>query len=343
LAPNVIMVKETTRESRLEIPWVEKYRPKNVDEVAYQEEVVRTLKKSIESGNLPHLLFYGPPGTGKTSTILAVARQLYGPELFRQRVLELNASDERGISVIRNKVKSFAQTTVGGQTSAGYPCPPFKLIILDEADSMTNDAQSALRRTMETYSKITRFCIICNYVSRIIDPITSRCAKFRFRPLHPTTVLARLEHISQQEHIPTTPEGLQELVSTSEGDLRKAITSLQHVSHMSKSITASAVRSLATTVPPEVVEALLHTCRSNSFQLLNDSVTAMIAAAYPVTNLFPQLLDCIMAKPESDVSDTVKSKIAMNIGHADRCIVEGADEYLQLLAVCAFTMDALCS
>ena len=162
--------------------WVEKYRPTRIDDLASQEEVTKTLRGAIAQGQLPHLLMYGPPGTGKTSTILAVARTLYHPSVLKDRVLEMNASDERGIKVVRDKIKNFASHSVSSQKFDGYPSPPFKIIILDECDSMTKDAQGALRRTMEVYSSTTRFCLICNYVSRIIEPLVSRCAKLRFSP-----------------------------------------------------------------------------------------------------------------------------------------------------------------
>jgi replication factor C subunit 2/4 len=164
-------------------PWVEKYRPTTVSEISYQTEVVSALTTSVETGKIPHLLFYGPPGTGKTSTILALAKQIFGPKFYRTRILELNASDERGIQMVREKVKKFAQKKISKATDPAYPCPPLQLIILDEADSMTVDAQSALRRTIEVHSRQTRFCIICNYVSKIIEPLASRCVKFRFAPI----------------------------------------------------------------------------------------------------------------------------------------------------------------
>ena len=165
-------------------PWVEKYRPRTLEDVKSQDHVVDVLRRMLNSASLPHLLMYGPPGTGKTSTILALSRELFGPELFSSRVLELNASDERGITVVRERIKTFAQQALmhaptSKEYREKYPCPPFKIIILDEADSLTQDSQSALRRVMENYAAVTRICFCCNYVTRIIDPIASRCSKFR--------------------------------------------------------------------------------------------------------------------------------------------------------------------
>ena len=181
------------------------------------------------------MLFYGPPGTGKTSTILALAKELYGPEMFRTRVLELNASDERGISIVREKVKDFARMQLSNPPphyKDKYPCPPYKIIILDEADSMTQDAQSALRRTMETYSKITRFCLVCNYVTRIIDPLASRCSKFRFKTLDQGNAKKRLVDIADLENVRLEEGAVDTLIQCSDGDLRKAITFLQSAARL---------------------------------------------------------------------------------------------------------------
>ena len=203
------------------------------------------------------MLFYGPPGTGKTSTILALAKELYGPEMFKTRVLELNASDERGISIVREKVKDFARMQLSNPPphyKEKYPCPPYKIIILDEADSMTQDAQSALRRTMETYSKITRFCLICNYVTRIIDPLASRCSKFRFKSLDQGNAKKRLEEIAQNEHAEMEDGALETLIRCSEGDLRKAITFLQSAARLVGAVKASTSKTNGHTKKRRIVD-----------------------------------------------------------------------------------------
>ncbi|XP_076879591.1 replication factor C subunit 4 isoform X1 [Brachyhypopomus gauderio] len=320
------------------VPWVEKYRPKCVNEVAFQEEVVAVLKKSLEGADLPNLLFYGPPGTGKTSTILAAARELYGPQLYRQRVLELNASDERGIQVVREKVKNFAQLTVAGTRPDGKACPPFKIIILDEADSMTGPAQAALRRTMEKESRTTRFCLICNYVSRIIEPLTSRCSKFRFKPLADEVQRERLLEICEKESLKYTKEAIEALVRVSEGDLRKAITLLQSAARLSaeKEITESVVTEMAAVVPPKVIENLLQTCYKGTFEKLEIAVKDMIDEGYAATQVLNQLHDIII---EESLGDKQKSVITEKMAVVDKCLVDGADEYLQLLGLCSVIMQ----
>ncbi|KAM6963374.1 replication factor C subunit 4 [Aplochiton taeniatus] len=323
------------------VPWVEKYRPKCVDEVAFQEEVVAVLKKSLEGADLPNLLFYGPPGTGKTSTILAAARELYGPELYKQRVLELNASDERGIQVVREKVKTFAQLTVAGKRTDGKPCPPFKIIILDEADSMTNPAQAALRRTMEKQSHTTRFCLICNYVSRIIEPLTSRCSKFRFKPLDNKIQETRLLQICEKENLNCSKEAIAALVKTSEGDLRKAITFLQSAArlNMDKEIMESAIVEIAGVVPTKLIDNLLQICYKGTFEKLEVAVRNMVDEGYAATQILSQLHDIIISE---DLSDKQKSVITEKMAVVDKCLVDGANEYLQMLSLCAVIMQEAC-
>eukprot|EP00891_Asterochloris_glomerata_P008841 jgi/Astpho2/8841/fgenesh1_pm.00129_%23_10_t len=307
-------------------PWVDKYRPKTVEDVAHQEEVVQTLQKAMQTANLPHLLFYGPPGTGKTSTALAVARQLFGPTLVKTRVLELNASDERGISVVRNKIKGFAATSVG-EGVAGYPCPPYKLLILDEADSMTGDAQNALRRTMEAYSKVTRFIFICNYVSRIIEPLASRCAKFRFKPLHGSIMDNRLQHICQEEGVQLPPESLQTLVKVSGGDLRKAITTLQSAVRLQP----QTILDVAGAVPQSVLAGLLAACRSGIFASVQTAISDAIADGYPAQTMLTELQSILLEQGE--LSEIQLAEIAQVLAEADKDLTDGADEFLQLLHV----------
>lgn len=205
------------------LPWVEKYRPSKLKELIAHEDIISTIGRFMKEDQLPHLLFYGPPGTGKTSTILACARQIYSPKEFGSMVLELNASDDRGIGIVRGPILSFASTRTIFKSG-------FKLVILDEADAMTNDAQNALRRVIEKFTENTRFCLICNYLSKIIPALQSRCTRFRFGPLSLAQMMPRLEHVIVEENVNATQDGKDAIVDLAQGDMRKTLNILQSTS-----------------------------------------------------------------------------------------------------------------
>lgn len=209
---------------------VEKYRPNTLDEVSGHQDILATINKFIDSNRLPHLLLYGPPGTGKTSTILALARKIYGVANMRQMVLELNASDDRGIDVVREQIKTFASTkqifSLGASAKSGSN-PGFKLIILDEADAMTSTAQMALRRIMEKYTVNTRFCIIANYSHKLSPALLSRCTRFRFSPLKEGDIRVLVEKVVEEERVKIGGEAVDALVKLSKGDMRRALNVLQ--------------------------------------------------------------------------------------------------------------------
>lgn len=319
-----------------------------MDDVSHQDNVIKTLKSSILSGNLPHLLFYGPPGTGKTSTILATCRELYGPDFRKSgRVLELNASDERGISVIRNKVKSFAQGTVGKNNSR-FSKVPFKIIILDEADSMTMDAQSALRRMIETYTKVTRFCLVCNYVSRIIEPVASRCAKFRFKPLTLDSMLSRLEYITSCEgirlsHPPTAV--LETAIRLSEGDMRKAINVLQSTrqlvgnNNQEAPLTSALLLEIAGTPPTDFLSPLWKALESKNGKFLQHELEALLATGYAGLVILHQLFQDVI--DHGTMTDVQKGVIGLRIAQTDKKLLDGASEYLQLMDIGCLIMRTM--
>ncbi len=199
--------------------WTEKYRPQALDQIKNQSEIVGRLKMFVETKTMPHCLFAGPPGTGKTTASLCLAHDMFGKK-YAEAFMELNASDSRGIDVVRTTVKDFARiATISGL--------PFKILVLDEADNMTGDAQHALRRTMERFTESCRFILCCNYSGKIIEPIQSRCAIFRFSPLKEEVVAGYLKDIAQKENVRLSEDGLHAIVKISEGDLRKAINTLQ--------------------------------------------------------------------------------------------------------------------
>jgi replication factor C subunit 2/4 len=301
------------------------------------------------------MLFYGPPGTGKTSTVLALAKELYGPDMIKSRVLELNASDERGISIVREKVKNFARMQLTNPPpgyKGKYPCPPFKIIILDEADSMTQDAQSALRRTMETYSKITRFCLICNYVTRIIDPLASRCSKFRFKSLDQSNAKKRLMEIAEKEGVPLEDGAVDALIKCSEGDLRKAITFLQSAARLvgasasdkdgegdeamdvdKKAVTVKIVEDIAGVIPDSTIGNLVSAIRpkssGSSYQAISDVVEKLVADGWSAGQVVGQLYQALTY--DEIIPDAQKNEIVMVFSEVDKRLVDGADEHLSVL------------
>lgn len=297
------------------------------------------LKRALTSDNLPHMLFYGPPGTGKTSTALALAKDLFGPQLYPSRLLELNASDERGIAVIRDKVKAFAKTTAR-ETVPGFPCPPFKIILLDEADSLTADAQTALRRIMEVYSRGTRFCLVCNYVSRIIEPLTSRCAKFRFRPIDVTAGIARLREIAHWEGVAVGEETLSGLLQLCGGDLRRAITLLQSAHRIKKPITLSRLTDLAGSVPDALIqEAYTHCLSQDTHQTIQFIRHGIINGAYPAQQFLSQLVEHIIHDPT--LPNSKKAMLMLMAAQKDYLLTDGASELLQLVDFLSYCQTIL--
>ncbi|KAF5735496.1 replication factor C subunit 3-like [Tripterygium wilfordii] len=240
-------------------PWVEKYRPQSLADVAAHRDIIDTIDRLTSENRLPHLLLYGPPGTGKTSTILAVARKLYGPQ-YHNMILEMNASDDRGIDVVRQQIQDFAST----QSFSFGVKASVKLVLLDESDAMTKDAQFALRRVIEKYTKNTRFALICNHVNKIIPALQSRCTRFRFAPLDPIHVTERLKHVIAEERLDVSESGLAAVVRLSNGDMRKALNILQSTHMASQQITEEAVYLCTGNPLPKDIEQI-------SYWLLNES------------------------------------------------------------------------
>lgn len=330
-------------------PWVEKYRPASLDDIVHHNEIVSVLKQTLVTNDFPNLLLYGPPGTGKTSSITALARTMFGNR-FEGRVLQLNASDERGIFVIRERVRKFAQSvpmSYGG--SSGDPNNPsklnkkvanLKLIILDEADSMTSAAQACLRRTMEIYSKTTRFCLICNYVSRIIEPIASRCSKFRFQPIANPLMLERLEHICQSENVKYTDvKVLEHLISVCDGDLRQAITTLQSAHRLigqDNPLDLDLIHEVSGYIPRRRINQFVAICKSKSFERMEEFILDLINEGYTASQFLVQLHDWLMT--QSNIIDSSLAKMIPAIALAEHRFCDGSDEYIQLLYVASVVM-----
>jgi len=326
-------------------PWVEKYRPTQLEQLVAHEDILSTLKRLLDSGSMPHLLFYGPPGTGKTTTIQAIARMLFGTRV-KGNVLELNASDDRGIDVVRHEIKEFASTgSIGG--AGGFFGPTaaassssasastankanFKLIILDEADQMSHDAQAALRRVIERYTKNARFCIICNHANKIIPAVQSRCTRFRFSPLN-KQMLPRLQHIMSEEKIESTTEGLQAAVKLSCGDMRRCLNLLQACALSAGKVTVDTVYDVSGYPRPKDVEtagtAMLQTPFGESYQFVQQLVEAKgISMVDFITELHPAIM-------RLGVPQEFKWFATMRLADFEHQLASGASETLVISGI----------
>ncbi|VDK32521.1 unnamed protein product [Taenia asiatica] len=336
------------------------------------EAIINTIRRFLNQGKLPHLLFYGPPGTGKTSTVLAVAKQLFEPKEFSSMVLELNASDDRGIGVVREQVLTFASTkTLFSYVVSRLISPfsgKFKLIILDEADAMTKDAQNALRRIIEKFSENARFCLICNYLSKITQAIQSRCTRFRFPPVQKSVMIARLGEIAKKENVQLTDDGKAAIHRFSSGDMRVAINLLQSASLSSQVVDEASVYACTGYPAPREMRTLLEWCLNEPLPVafkkilemkvekgiaLQDIVSELhplimqgrfklatlgacaCACIYTTSNLSPFCLFALVKMP-----DSVKVELIAVLSDVEYRMSYGASEKLQLGAVCAAFADA---
>ncbi len=308
----------------MELPWTEKYRPKFLKDVVGQEKITERMTAYVKDKNLPHLLFAGPAGTGKTTTALCLAREFFG-ENFREGFLELNASDERGIDVVRGKIKEFART---------MPIiMDFKLIFLDEADALTNDAQQALRRTMEQYTKTCRFILSCNYSSKLIDPIQSRCAVFRFRKIQRTAINEHLKKILNIEQVKFTDDGINAITEISEGDVRKSINILQSASVCGE-VNEENVFNIASYAKPDIIRNILKLAIDGKFldarnMLDNIMLNYGIAGEDVLIQMNREIFYV------EGIDDKMKMKVVDAIGECNFRLVEGANERIQVAALLA--------
>jgi len=305
--------------------WTEKHRPKTFEEVVGQDDIVKRIKSMVSAMNIPHLMFAGPAGTGKSTLALIVVKQLFG-DSWRDNYLELNASDERGIDVIREKVKNFARTKALGNV-------PFKVIFLDEADALTREAQQALRRTMENYTTTCRFVLSCNYSSKIIDPIQSRCAVFRFKLLESKDIRKIIDNIAKSENLEVSEDAYTQMYESCEGDARRVTNLLQSVHSISPKISSELIKTMMSSAEPAEIKVVLEYALSGDFEKARDKLLDVMLkesiSGQDVIKAIQKEVWNLQVEPE------IKVKLTEKTGEIEFRIVEGSDPFIQLESLIA--------
>lgn len=305
--------------------WIEKYRPKQISDIIGQHEITERLSSYVRTGEMPHLLFTGSAGVGKTTAAVALAREFF-KDGWQMNFRELNASDERGIDVVRNQIKQFARTSPFGDVA-------FKILFLDEADALTNDAQSALRRTMETYAQSCRFILSCNYSSKIIDPIQSRCAIYRFKPLQDDDIVEMVERIAADQNLLVSEEAQRALAYIAQGDMRKVVNALQGAAIMSSTIAADMIYAITSTARPEEIEKLLDLCFEGNFEGADRFLITLIRErGISPQELISQIYRLLVTR---EMPRETRVKLIACLGETDFRISEGAGSDLQMSALIA--------
>lgn len=306
--------------------WTEKYRPQTFEEVKGQQHIVSKLAAFVKEKNMPHVLFAGPAGVGKTTLSLVMAKQLF-QDTWKENFLELNASDERGIDVVRVKVKDFARTKALGDV-------PFKIIYLDECDALTKEAQQALRRTMENYTNTCRFILSCNYSSKIIDPIQSRCAVFKFKPLDEKDINAIIDVVAKEEGLTIDKDAKKAIFDASNGDVRRAENIMQSAATLNKKITVEDVFSIASLAKPKELSVVFDLCVKKDFLEARKKLFR-IMLDYGLSGL-----DLVISLQKEvwnnkELTNQAKLNFVKACGEAEFRMVEGSDEFIQLEALLA--------